>query len=43
MVDSDLQMVGIEPVGEGIDACRSKGFCYTDHTYSLYEKVREGA
>jgi len=42
MVDYDLQMVGIEPAGEGINACRSKGFCYTDHTYSLYEKIREG-
>ena len=43
MVDYDLRMAGIEPPNEGIEACRSKGFCYTDHTYSLYEKIREGA
>jgi len=43
MVDYDLKMVGIEPLAEGIDACRAKGFCYTDHAYSFYEKVRQGA
>jgi len=42
MVDYDLKMVGIEPSAEGINACRAKGFCYTDHAYSFYEKVREG-
>lgn len=43
MVDYDLRMAGIEPRGEGIEACRSKGICYTDHAYSFYEKLREGA
>ncbi|HVN95381.1 MAG TPA: GDP-mannose 4,6-dehydratase [Syntrophorhabdaceae bacterium] len=42
MVDYDLKMVGIEPPNEGIEACLAKGFCYTDHAYSFYEKVREG-
>jgi len=42
MVDYDLKVVGIEPKGDGIKACRSKGFCYTDHAYSFYEKIREG-
>ena len=38
MVDYDLKMVGLSPKYEGIIACQSKGFCYTDHTYSFYEK-----
>jgi len=42
MVDYDLRMAGIEPPCEGIEACRAKGFLYTDHTYSLYERIREG-
>jgi GDPmannose 4,6-dehydratase len=42
MVDYDLKMVGIEPANEGIKACLAKGFRYTDHAYSFYEKVREG-
>ncbi|MDD4352185.1 MAG: GDP-mannose 4,6-dehydratase, partial [Candidatus Gracilibacteria bacterium] len=42
MVDYDLKMAGIAPPGEGIETCRSRGFFYTDHTYSFSEKVREG-
>jgi GDPmannose 4,6-dehydratase len=42
MVDYDLKMVGIASAQEGMHACRAKGFCYTDHAYSFYEKVREG-
>ncbi|MBP6941395.1 MAG: GDP-mannose 4,6-dehydratase [Syntrophorhabdaceae bacterium] len=42
MVDYDLKMIGMAPKGEGIEACRTKGFCYTDHAYSFYEKIREG-
>jgi hypothetical protein len=34
--------VGVEAPGEGVGACNTKGFCYTDHAYSFYEKVREG-
>ncbi len=43
IVDYDLKAAGIEPANKGTNACRSKGFCYTDHAYSFYEKVREGA
>lgn len=43
MVDYDLRIAGITPPNEGIETCRSKGFFYTDHTYSFSEKVREGA
>lgn len=43
MVDCDLRMAGIEAPCEGIEACRAKGFCYTDHKYALYERIREGA
>jgi GDPmannose 4,6-dehydratase len=42
MVDYDLKMIGMAPKGEGIETCRTKGFCYTDHAYSFYEKIREG-
>ncbi len=43
MVDYDLKMAGLALPGEGIETCRSRGFFYTDHTYSFSEKVREGA
>lgn len=33
MVDYDLKMAGIEPVGEGISICIEKDFCYTNHEY----------
>jgi len=42
MVDYDLKMVGIQPPDEGSKACLAKGFCYTDHSYAFFEKVREG-
>jgi GDPmannose 4,6-dehydratase len=42
MVDYDLNMVGITPPGEGIKACGEKCFDYTSHTFSFYEKIREG-
>ena len=41
MVDYDLRMVGLKSPGEGLDACVAKGFCYTDHAYSFYERIRE--
>lgn len=31
MVDYDMKRLGLEPVGKGIEVCREKGFCYTDH------------
>jgi len=42
MVDYDLKMVGLGCPGEGAAACKAKGFGYTDHSTSLYEKVRQG-
>lgn len=40
MVDYDLQLSGLEPVGEGMDISSQKGFSYTNHDYSFYEKIR---
>jgi GDPmannose 4,6-dehydratase len=40
MVDYDMQMVGLKPVGEGLAAARKKGFGYTSHEYSPLMKVR---
>ncbi len=34
MVDYDFQMVGLKPIGKGIEAARAKGFGYTNHEYS---------
>ncbi len=42
MVDYDMKLVGLDPVGEGIEVCERKGFLYTNHDYSFYERVREG-
>jgi GDPmannose 4,6-dehydratase len=41
MVDYDMKLIGLNPVGEGIKACEKKGFTYTNHDFSLYEKIRE--
>ena len=41
MVDYDLKMVGLTPPGEGIAACRTKDFCYTEHAFATNEKIRE--
>ncbi|NWF75712.1 MAG: GDP-mannose 4,6-dehydratase [Nitrospirae bacterium] len=41
MVDYDLKMTGLKPVGEGIDICLQKKFTYTNHDFSFYEKIRE--
>lgn len=41
MVDYDMKLIGLTPVGEGIKACEKKGFTYTNHDFSLYEKIRE--
>jgi len=35
MVDYDLKIVGLSPIGEGIKVCNEKGFCYTNHEYAL--------
>lgn len=42
MVDYDMKVLGLEQPGEGIEVSRDKGFSYTNHDYSLYEKIREG-
>lgn len=42
MVDYDMQLVGLAPRGEGIEILKKKGFEYTNHEYSLCEKIREG-
>lgn len=41
MVDYDLKLIGLKPVGEGIDASLKKGFTYTNHDFALHEKIRE--
>ncbi len=41
MVDYDMKMIGLEPVGEGIKVCEKKRFKYTNHDFSFYEKIRE--
>ncbi len=40
MVDYDLKLAGIEPIGKGVRVCTEKGFCYTDHQYSFVSKVK---
>jgi GDPmannose 4,6-dehydratase len=40
MVDYDLQLAGLQPVGEGMNISSQKGFSYTNHDYSFYEKIR---
>ncbi|KKO21065.1 MAG: GDP-mannose 4,6-dehydratase [Candidatus Brocadia sp.] len=42
MVDYDMQLMGLTPLGKGIEISKKKGFEYTDHDFSFYEKVREG-
>jgi len=41
MVDYDMKLAGLEPVGEGMAISLEKGFAYTNHDYSFYEKIRE--
>ena len=41
MVDYDLKLTGLEPIGEGMVVCREKGFTYTKHDFALHEKIRE--
>jgi GDPmannose 4,6-dehydratase len=42
MVDYDMKLFGLEPIGEGIKPSREKGLTYTDHNYSFQERVKEG-
>jgi GDPmannose 4,6-dehydratase len=41
MVDYDMKLIHLAPVGEGIKICEKKGFTYTRHDFSKYEKIRE--
>jgi GDPmannose 4,6-dehydratase len=41
MVDYDMKLIGLKPVGEGIKICKKKGFTYTRHDLAKYEKIRE--
>jgi GDPmannose 4,6-dehydratase len=41
MVDYDMKMIGLNPVGEGIKISKEKGFKYTNHDFSFYEGVKE--
>jgi len=41
MVDYDVKAAGLKPIGEGMAACRSRGFRYTNHDFSLSEMMRE--
>ncbi len=40
MVDYDLKLMGLQPLGEGIEISRDKRFTWTDHNYSFYTKER---
>lgn len=41
MVDYDIKLIGLRPPGEGIEISRTRGFAYTNHDFSFYEKNRE--
>ena len=41
MVDYDLKLAGLEPVGEGIRISINKGFSYTNHNFSFHEISKE--
>lgn len=41
MIDYDLRLAGLAPIGEGIEICRQKGFGYTSHDFALHQKIRE--
>jgi GDPmannose 4,6-dehydratase len=41
MVDCDVKTVGLSSACEGLNACRCKGFEYTNHSFSIHEQIRE--
>ncbi|MFC1704636.1 GDP-mannose 4,6-dehydratase [Candidatus Omnitrophota bacterium] len=43
MVDYDLRLIGLPPIGKGIEVSKKRGFQYTDHDFSFYERIREGS
>lgn len=42
MVDYDMKLAGLKPIGEGEKISKSRNFSYTRHDFSFFEKVREG-
>jgi len=38
MVDYDLLLLNLDPIGEGIEISKQKGFHWTKHSYSFYEQ-----
>ena len=42
MVDYDMELVGLKANGAGREISKKKGFEYTDHEFSFYEKIKEG-
>ena len=41
MVDYDMKLTGLEPIGKGMNICGEKGFTYTKHDFANHEKIRE--
>ena len=41
MVDYDMKLVGLDPIGEGIKISEEKGFRYTGHEYTFQARIRE--
>jgi GDPmannose 4,6-dehydratase len=41
MVDYDMKLTKLRPIGEGIKICEKKGFTYTRHDFAKYSKIRE--
>jgi len=41
MVDYDAKAAGLTPPYQGVEACQSKGFCYTNHDFALSERIGE--
>ncbi|MCS7234061.1 MAG: GDP-mannose 4,6-dehydratase [Synergistetes bacterium] len=36
MVDYDMRLLGLEPIGKGVEVSMNKGFRYTNHEYSFW-------
>ncbi|MFH1727230.1 MAG: GDP-mannose 4,6-dehydratase [Pseudomonadota bacterium] len=41
MVDYDIKTLRMQPIGEGINVSKDKGFHYTNHDFALYENIQE--
>lgn len=39
MVDYDMKLSGMKPIGEGVKISKHKGFSYTNHDFSFYERI----